>query len=729
MKNFLVILAILPFFIFAEEKLDAVKIDSFATYIELANYTKENQNDFQKSRDYLLKAINFAKNRKNIDQEMQANYALGSLYFDFDKKDEAVIYLIKCYNYYDKNNANNSLYGKSTYLLGLSFVSKKNTDLANLYFNLASKYYSKNNLLESQGIAEVQKGLLLKNQKKYDEAIDVFNLLTNKQFDFEHSKIEAYFQLGEIYGIQENYELALENSIKAIELFKKKNYSIHRNKILKNIIFFAKKTNNYQKAFEYLTQYNNFQRNENANSTVLFNKLDNENQLDLVDKIEQQKKNQVKSQRFSRLISILSVALVSILSLLCFSLYKNNKIRNSLYKILQEKNKELTKQKERAEFASQARADFLSTVSHELRTPLNAINGITYLLLKENPKESQLEYLKSLEFSGGYLLNFINDILEINRLESSEVSIEKLEINLPELLQNIKVSFNEFTKQNNVTYTHEIDLQGKSIFKGDSIKISQILINLINNAIKFSANGNVWLQVKTIDHIDNQTKLRFIIKDNGIGIEADKIDNIFDSFNQGSTMINRTYGGTGLGLAIVKRLVEVLDSDIHLESTIGKGTQFTFDLWLENGAEKETESKIIVEKNQTSNEIIADENILANKTVLIVEDNKINQMITKKMVDNKGMVSSVIDNAEDAIELLKEKKFDLILMDVHLPGINGTEATKIIREFDTETVIIAVTAISLNENREMLLSFGMNDVVTKPFNPDHFYNVIESYFK
>jgi CheY-like chemotaxis protein len=209
------------------------------------------------------------------------------------------------------------------------------------------------------------------------------------------------------------------------------------------------------------------------------------------------------------------------------------------------------------------------------------------------------------------------------------------------------------------------------------------------------------------------SSIRFEISDTGIGIPLEKQQTIFESFSQGSVEINRKYGGTGLGLAIVKRLVNLLGGEIKLTSAEGIGSTFSFDVDFELGQQTFVE----VKKQY-------DESVFAFKKVLVVEDNKINQMITKKMLENKEIACELIDNGEDAIEMIRNNGYDLVLMDVHLPGINGTIATERIREFNKKLPIIALTAISLNENREMLLSFGMNDVVTKPFNPDNFYKVI-----
>ena len=522
-----------------------------------------------------------------------------------------------------------------------------------------------------------------------------------------------------------NYQKALDYSKKALELVENNSVGISKKKILNNLILISEKLEDYKLSNFYLKEFltlNEIKNNSNqANTELLVNKKEHDNQLEIVEKLEKEKSDQLKSIRFSRLISIMSIVLIAILSLLSFSLYKNNKIRTYTYRLLQEKNKELTEQKEKAEFASKARSEFLSTVSHELRTPLNAINGITYLLLQEKPKASQLNYLKSLEFSGNYLLSYINDILEINRLESNNVHIEKIKFNLVELVNNINQSFSGFISKNNINFKLDLDIQGHENLIGDPTKLSQILINLINNSIKFTKNGDVSLKIKTVKEKNNKVTLKFVVQDNGIGIPKDKIENIFDSFSQGSVEINRTYGGTGLGLSIVKKIIEILGSEIHLESEVNKGTKFFFNLDFDKSDLKTISS---IETNQ----VISHEN-LKGKTVLLVEDNKINQMITKKMVENKGMICTIIDNGEDSIVAMQNNKFDLVLMDVHLPGINGTEATAEIRKFDTSTPIVALTAISLNENREMLLSFGMDDVVTKPFAPEHFYNVISSYVK
>ncbi len=698
--------------------------DNTDYYLEIGLFNKEAKKSYTNAILYTEKAIDYAKKNNSKDKLADSYLQLAIIFYELEKNNLAIDYYIRAINIYNKNEPSSNI-ALSYYGLGKCYLKKNNISFAEIYFEKATDIYKKLNFLEAIELINLQKAIIKKEKRQYNEAIEILKNVTENISDdaLLSTKTEAYIQLGEIEIIKKNYSTAInylnlanqtnENSNNDIQLTKRiykllsNSYEKNKNTISAN--FYLKKYINLTDSIE------KYYTNNVAETTV--DKIQFDKQLKTIEQLDKEKKSQQKTLRFSKLISILSIALISILSLLSLSLYKNNKIRISTNKLLKEKNKELTIEKEKAESASKARADFLSTVSHELRTPLNAINGITYLLLQEKPKASQLNYLKSLEFSGNYLLNFINDILEINRLESDKVVIEKINFNLSELTKNIVISFKEFIHENNIKCHLNFDETIDCNLKGDPTKLSQILINLLNNAIKFSKNGDVWCTIKKKNETNNNLTIYFEIKDNGIGIPKDKQDAIFDSFSQGSVEINRTYGGTGLGLSIVKKILELMGSQIHLHSESGKGSTFSFELQFEKGID-----------NQTKDEVIKPhQSIFIEKKVLLVEDNKINQMITQKMLEKRGISCKIIDNGEDAIEEAKINNYDLILMDVHLPGINGTEATSEIRKFNTCTPIVALTAISLNENREMLLSYGMNEVITKPFEPEHFYNVVTKY--
>lgn len=592
---------------------------------------------------------------------------------------------------------------------------------AETYFNNAQKIYSDIKIPDAIELLNLQKGIVYSVKGKYKLATTIFDQIIAKPdyLDVFKTKAEALFQLGTIELKNSRKNLALNYLNRAYELNAKDKNIEQKSKILLSLSVVHEKLLDIYKSHKYLKEHLSM---KDSIAAINIKKIGTEDyanfketeRMKTIEQMDKEYKEQQKANKVAKLISTLAIALIIILSLLSISLYKNNNIKKKSNLLLKEKNTELQLAKDKAEKASKARAEFLSTVSHELRTPLNAINGITHLLLEENPKESQMNYLTSLKFSGNYLLTFINEILEINRIESSAIETENLNFNLKLLLANIQNSLKELASINNNAFSVEIDENIPDFLIGDPTKLSQIFLNLINNALKFTKNGEVKVILNSTETNEEFTAIHFEVIDTGIGIPEEKIESVFDSFSQGSIEINRKYGGTGLGLTIVKKLVHLLGGKIKVESKVGKGSSFKFDLSFKIGTDEK-----IVEK--VSN---YDESILYDKKVLLIEDNKINQMITKKMVENKRMFCEVIDNGEDAIEAVKNNKYDLVLMDVHLPGINGTIATQTIRTFDKKTLIIALTAISLNENREILLSYGMNDVITKPFNPDEFYKII-----
>lgn len=704
---------------------EAAKItDSSDYYLEVGLFNKEDKKSYSKAILFTEKAIEYAK-KNNLEEKLGDSYLqLATIFFELEKNDLAIDYYIRAASIFSKRNPKSNI-ALAYYGLGKCYLIKNNIDLAETYFEKAATVYEKLNFSDAIELINLQKAIIKKEKGYNDEASAILKSVIDNINDDSaliSTKTEAYIQLSELELIKNNYPQAIDYLNLALLNNKYGNKDVKFTKRIYKLLSTSYEKNNnilssnlYLKRYVHLTdslsKLNNNNLTENTVDKIQFDK-----QLKTIEQLDKERKSQQKTLQFSKLISILSIALISILSLLSFSLYKNNKIRTSTNKLLKDKNKELTLEKEKAERASKARADFLSTVSHELRTPLNAINGITYLLLHEKPKASQLNYLKSLEFSGNYLLNFINDILEINRLESDKVFIEKINFNLLELCENISASFKEFINENNINFHFNIDRSVNYNLKGDPTKLSQILINLLNNAIKFSKDGDVWFTINSKTEADNSIVLFFEIKDNGIGIAKDKQEAIFDSFSQGSVEINRTYGGTGLGLSIVKKILEIMGSQIHLMSEPGKGSTFSFELEFEKGIKE----NITVDNNYNIE-------FVNRKNILLVEDNKINQMITQKMLEKRGITCKIIDNGEDAIEEVKNNHFDLILMDVHLPGINGTETTSEIRKFNNITPIIALTAISLNENREMLLSYGMNEVITKPFEPEHFYSVVTKY--
>ena len=426
---------------------------------------------------------------------------------------------------------------------------------------------------------------------------------------------------------------------------------------------------------------------------------------------------------YSTLIILFSVTLITILIVLTFSLLKLNKIRAKSNFLLQQKNSELILAKEKAEKANKIKTQFLSNITHELRTPLYAVTGLTHLLLEENPTPNQKDHLNSLRFSGEYLLSLINNILDLNKLEANKVEVEVSSFNLKKRISDVLIALNKAAndRNNKVNLIYESTIPKR--IKGDSLKISQILINLVGNAIKFTKDGTITIRVKAVDNFEKKGKIRlnFEIEDDGLGISEDRQEIIFDNFSQESQQVNRVYGGSGLGLSIVKNLLVLLGSDIKLESTVGKGSRFFFDLDFELVSEID-----LSEKKKVLSEI--DFEIFKSKKILIVEDNKINQLITRKIIEKQEVICDVADNGDMAIEKARNNKYDLILMDIHMPGISGVEASKIIREFDKKTPIIALTAVTLDDHIEEFYVNGITDVIPKPYKTEEFYEKVNKAF-
>ncbi|RZJ67090.1 MAG: response regulator [Flavobacterium sp.] len=711
-------LLLLLLFCFASGYAQKKPVDSSDYYIELAQFNSR-INNYRNSLDYTQKAIDYARRNKDVKAEASASLALANLYIDIKKFNDATEILSRAIALFNtlKPSAEQAY---AYYNLGLCYMEKENYSMAEINFEKAKTIYQTLKIPDAIQLLNLQRGIVYRAKRKNAEAAYVFGLIISipDRLDVYKIKAEALYQMGELELDQKRNNLALNYLNRAILLNEQHNNYELRSKIYMALSKAYENISDIRNSYRFLKKHIELRDSiANLNKEKLgaddYTKFKEGERLKTIEQLDKENQQQEKASRFAKLISILAIALISILSLLSLSLYKNNIIRNQSNVLLKEKNKELQVAKDKAEKASKARAEFLSTVSHELRTPLNAINGITHLLLEENPKKSQLNYLTSLQFSGNYLLTFINEILEINRIESSTVVAEKINFNLKLLLENIQNSLKELAGTNNNKYTIEIDERIPDILIGDPTKLSQIFMNLINNALKFTKNGEVKVVVRQQSVTDDTTNIHFRIIDTGIGIPEDKQESIFDSFSQGSIEINRKYGGTGLGLNIVKKLIDILGGQIKLESKIGQGSTFSFDLAFKISSGQE----IIKDEDY-------DESVFVNKKVLLIEDNKINQMITAKMCENKQMLVEIIDNGEDAIEAVKNNYYDLVLMDVHLPGINGTIATQTIRTFDMHTRIIALTAISLNENREMLLSYGMNDVITKPFDPNVFYRVI-----
>lgn len=427
--------------------------------------------------------------------------------------------------------------------------------------------------------------------------------------------------------------------------------------------------------------------------------------------------------KLNKIASVMAVAMLLVLCLLSVVLYTNNRLRSKANRLLQQKNIELIAEKENAEKANRAKAEFLSTITHELRTPLYAVTGLTHLLIEEDPAETQMEHLDSLKFSGEYLLSLVNNILDFNKLEKGNVEVNSVVFSPVKRITDVVDALRSRASERGNKLEVHFDKSIPSKVKGDALKISQIIINLVGNAIKFTENGEVDVYVNKVKDVDSKkVLLYFEVADSGLGISKAKQENLFKGFNNESLRINTRYGGSGLGLSIVKRLLNLMEAQISVKSEVGKGSKFFFELPFDIYVESSSDAVV----NKVAE---IDFSIMEGAKILIVEDNKINQLITKKILQKHGVTCSIADNGEIAVVKAKSFDFDLILMDIHMPGITGLEATKEIRKFDMRTPIIALTAVTLKDNLKEFYASGMTDVIPKPYKTDEFFLKIEKGLK
>jgi len=365
--------------------------------------------------------------------------------------------------------------------------------------------------------------------------------------------------------------------------------------------------------------------------------------------------------------------------------------------------------------AIEAKGNFLSTMSHEIRTPLNAVIAISNILLMESPKESQIENLNALKFSSKHLLNLINDILDYNKMTTGNLRFAEVPFNLRYVLEGIVNSYSYSAEEKGIKLSESITSCVPYGVVGDNTRLSQVLSNLISNAIKFTSEGTVKLSVNCIEKNDETVILRFTVKDTGIGIAKDKLDFIFERFTQAENDTSLKYGGTGLGLAISKKIINLLGSDIYIESEVGKGTTFWFDL--EYGR---VERKSLLEFDDDSERKFD----LKGIRLLIVDDNEMNMLVVTQFFDKWNVVYHTASNGLEAFEKARDNDYSLVLMDLRMPVMDGYTSVNKIRAIDGHRAQVPIIALTASVSSDVIMKVtqvGMNDYLSKPFDPVDLY--------
>lgn len=374
----------------------------------------------------------------------------------------------------------------------------------------------------------------------------------------------------------------------------------------------------------------------------------------------------------------------------------------------------LVTERQRAQSSERAKHVFLINMSHEIRTPMNGIQGFANYIRGSLTDKEHLEAIEMIIKSADHLMRILNDILDFSGLGNGEVDFIKQPLKVRDVIKDACLYVESNAKLKKIALSYSIGARVPDIFIGDSIRLSQIFVNLVSNAIKFTENGTVVISADIIDESKENVVIEFRVKDTGIGIPAEKQQKIFELFEQGASSTSRKFGGVGLGLSMVKRLVELQNGKIFLESTPDKGSEFYFRMPFLKISDAEKRN------------VISEESDPENKSgkgikVLIVEDNPINQLLVIKVLQKRGYETTIAQNGKIAIEKYKNENFDIVLMDLQMPEMDGYEAAKYIRRMDPEKAnipIVAMTAHTIQGELEKCLAIGMNDYVSKPFSPD-----------
>ncbi len=685
--------------------------------ISLAEQLQDNYNFY--------KAMELAQDAKVVAMYYNNSHALTKIYEIIGTSYESNGEFNKAFKNYNKAILHAKLSKKYKLVTPLYYSLARLTTIQKRPLTETKFFYQKiidNATIESDSMEVVKaenrisRLLLLNNRKK-----EAYNHLKNADFfseNFNNTSEYLMLQYLMTYYFILNGDVKLSNNflenIKDINI-SEEYYDLY---YLRSLIYYER--GNYEKAYKDLVTYDDYQKSKLSKEklkevTIAIANFEIEDYRKNLEKIKNEVKE--KDNEILQWQTSIGLALLILLISITFLVYisRNNIVKEKLNSELKDKNVELKNAKDYAEKLTQLKSKFVSTVTHELRTPLYGVIGLTELL-KENPdSDKRFEYLESLNFSGNYLLALINNVLQLSEIETNNVAIENVPFNLSMLLSNITKSLHkkQITNHNNLHV--ELDPRIDKVISGDSVRISQILMNLVGNALKFTKNGNVWIKVNMLDYSVNEYEIEYIVEDDGPGIPKDKQKDIFDKFSKVKNN-NSEFEGTGLGLSIVKKLVNLYGSEITLESDEGKGSKFRFVLPTNRIKQNEDNT----DKEEKYQEIGSTSEL----KILVVDDNKINQVVTKNILKKKEYQVEIAKNGLEAVNMVRDNNFDLVLMDINMPVMGGLEATQNIREFNTKIPIIALTAL---EEKEMIIEakkYGMNDLIVKPYDTSLFFQTI-----
>lgn len=642
--------------------------------------------DTKKAKEYFFKSIHYANLAKNDTIKDLVYNNIGAVY-----------------SYYENDFEKGILYYKK----GLYYTEKINNPVQVTYnaLNIAGAYVDEGMFKEAVPFLQKAEKLMAKHNEK-EARLSYYALLARlHSYKNEKSKAEEYFEKAIGFGLGDKEDL-LDSYLAEVYI----DYAKH-----------FEKFNDFKSALKYSRLSADLKekiysdiRSENVKKAEDKIKIkEYEKQISYIEK--EKVENEVNLKKTYAIIALF-VVVIAVLFVLIYVLYTNNKNKRKSFLDLQNVNYELEKAKEKAEESTQLKTQFVSTITHELRTPLYGVIGISDILANEYPEIKNSKYLESLKFSAQYLLSLVNDVLQIHKISEKKIILEKSSFRLQDKLEAIKNSFYTQCLKTKNKIKIELDSNLPEIVIGDRLRFSQILMNLLSNSLKFTTEGEVIVRAKVVDFKDKSIQIQFEVTDTGIGIAEENQAKIFDEFVQIERR-EEDYQGTGLGLPIVKKLVALFGGEIYLKSELGKGTTVFFDLNFDLDQSQSLENNFVSSKK------------VEKVKVLLAEDNKINQMVSEKILNSFGYEVVIVNNGFEAIKACEHNLFDIILMDLNMPKYDGYKTSKEIRNLNITVPIIALTAFDKSEVYEQCIQAGMNDVIMKPFDKQQLYNIICTYVR
>ena len=720
--------------IYAQNTEDALTISRDSTKEEIVAYIKSNMEkssiEFEKE-NYLRSILYNHKNlglAKKIGDSLLLAISRSYIANDYLKLDN-----IEQARYYIDQNINMAESMNDTVLINAAKI-----DLANIY--LEEKRYEEFIQLNKEVIAiarqtndsyrlitsnlNIAEAYLFKLEmadeaRAYIDSLRIYNAQETSE-DLKIPEEDFHYLEGQYAFLKKDFKEAKKNFGFVLDNYKDTHKLEYLLDSYSGYIHSLAQLGEYEEAYASFKVIDSLFENKlksviEESNTILKHRIKIENIEEEIEHTELQSKIVSAKAEKNKILLLTTVVIVIVLLLvLLFFIYERNK-RTVLLQQLQTKNEEYLEAKDKSEEMARLKTKFLSTISHELRTPLYGIIGLSDYLFQAPQLALYEKELQSLKFSANYLLSLVNDVLTLNKIESGTgIEIEHKAFNITELIEDICNSLKFMKERNSNNLTIEIAEEIPKIVVGDKIKLSQILINLIGNALKFTKNGEVKIVVNLIEKDKKWVTLKFEIQDDGIGISETEKKEIFKEF--ANLKKTSKFAGTGLGLSIVTKLLHEMHSEIHLISTIGAGSNFYFELKLETPHQ--------FEKNLEPSLSSTQDTRLSGKKILIIDDNHINQLVTKKYVEKYGVIAKSVDTAIEGIELLKTEFFDLVLMDLNMPKINGLKATSIIRTFNTQIKIIILSATEVQELRAATKGYDINDVLSKPHKTQDLYELL-----